>query len=82
MSWALHDRSRGKYSMVNRVGKWIWADMLFEDWSITVTVERNPREVGFFLVEKRSRSASREQCSWASTRRDFGTDASDEKSRD
>ena len=37
-------------SMVNRKGKWVWADILPEDWLITV--ERNPREVGVFLVEK------------------------------
>ena len=39
-----------RYSMVNRVGDWIWADILPEDWLITV--ERNPREVGVFLVKE------------------------------
>lgn len=37
-------------SLENRLGEWIWADILPENWSLTV--EQNPTEVGVFLVEK------------------------------
>jgi len=43
-------------SMVNRVGDWIWADILPEDWKITVG--RNRRKWAFFWWGRRCQSAS------------------------